>query len=617
MRGQGKRWRKYEVTDYQKNALQFLKPPEDLNVSEWAGKYRILDAKTSAAPGPWKNSKTPYLQEIMDTLSNYEIEETVFCKPTQIGGSESLLNMAGYIIDQDAAPTMVVYPTDTLAKWTSENRIKPMLELSPALRKKWDENGSSQLELQFRDMYLVLAGSNSPSSLASRPIKYLFLDEVDKYPGASNREADPISLARERTKTFPNRKIFQTSTPTLKSGHIWSALESCDVVKHYFVPCPHCGEEIEFIMQHLKFPGEEDMSYADRAELAVYKCQKCGGIIEDRHKPGMLRGGRWKIVETNTKYARKIGYWINTLYSPFVRWAEIAKEFLTSKDDPEKLQNFVNSWLAEPWEDTKIRTSADLVLDRQTDLPELWLPPWTKLLTAGVDVQETSLYWSIRAWGDYLTSQNIAHGQARSLQEIEDIMCKEYSFPSGDTRLVDLCLIDSGDQTDVIYEFCVGREDWVLPVKGSSKDGMLSNYKISKINRVDSRAYGMQLVIIDTGKYKDSIAARMHRENGRGSWMVYSGCDREYAEQVTAEHKIKVRRNGRTVERWVTKKTHSDNHYLDTEVYTYAAADMCGARALHLTSIEEQKPQKQQTLPEQISPEEDWISKNELEDWRV
>ena len=153
---------------------------------------------------------------------------------------------------------------------------------------------------------------------------------------------------------------------------------------------------------------------------------------------------------------------------------------------------------------------------------------------------------------------------------------------------------DSDSQTDDVYEFCVGREDWCLPVKGSSKD-MISNFKISKVNMTTSKAYGSQLVIVDPGKYKDSIAARMHRNNGTGSWMVYKGCDMEYAEQVTAEHKVSVRRGGRTVQRWVQKVSHGDNHFLDAEVYAFAAADMMGVRRLHL--------------------EEQWISDNDIQGW--
>ena len=196
-------YRRYEVTEYQKEALKFLQPPEDITVSEWADKYRVLDAKTSAMPGPWRTEHTPYLKGIMDEFNNYETEEIVYVKPTQVGGTECLQNMVGYIVQQDPAPTMLVYPTDTLAKSISENRLQPMFKAAPELRKRFDENSQLQ-ELQFDGMYLTLAGSNSPSSLASKAIRFLFLDEVDKYPGASKKEADPVSLARERTKTFHN-----------------------------------------------------------------------------------------------------------------------------------------------------------------------------------------------------------------------------------------------------------------------------------------------------------------------------------------------------------------------------------------------------------------------------
>ena len=90
----------------------------------------------------------------------------------------------------------------------------------------------------------------------------------------------------------------------------------------------------------------------------------------------------------------------------------------------------------------------------------------------------------------------------------------------------------------------------------------------------------MPLVKVDGGKYKDMIAGRLHRPNGQGSWMVYKDCDREYAEQVTAEHKIMVKKGGRLVPRWVPKTTHADNHYLDAEVYAFAAADYLGVRLL-------------------------------------
>lgn len=595
------RRKKIKVTKYQWEALQFLSPPEQLTVSEWAEKYRMLDSKSSAMPGPWSNDVTPYLTGVMDEFNNYETEKIIFVKPTQIGGTEALQNMIGYIVMQDPAPTMIVYPTDTLAKSVSENRLQPMLKATPEIAKKFDEN-SSLLELQFDGMYLSLAGSNSPSGLASKPIRFLMMDEVDKYPGASSKEADPIKLATERTKTFHNKKIYITSTPTLKTGHIWKEKEGADIEKHYFVPCPHCGEFIEFKFQNIRFPDDEGMSYADRAEFATYVCQECGCVITDNDKHNMLKLGEWRVVHHRTKYVRNVAFWINTLYSPFVRWSDIAKEFLSTKDDPEDFQNFVNSWLAEPWEDTKLKTSAELVLERQTELPSYMLPKWTKLLTAGVDVQENSLYWTIRAWGNYLTSQNIAHGQALSFEEIDRVMNAQYMTEDGDPMVVNLCLIDSGDQTDMVYDFCAYHSDYALPVKGSSH-AQLSHYKLSKVNKADSKAYGMQLVLVDGGKYKDMIAGRMRRPNGRGSWMVYNGCDMEYATQVTAEHKVNVKTPSGTKQVWQPKHSHSDNHYLDAEVYSLAAADVLGVRTLHLSEETDVKPV--QNEPE--TPEEQWI----------
>ena len=604
------RFRKYPVSQYQKDALAYLRPPEDISVSEWAEKYRVLDSKSSALPGPWRNEKTPYLVGVMDEFCNFDTEEIVFVKPTQVGGTECLQNMLGWVIQQDPSPTMVVYPSDILAESISANRIQPMIRASAPLRKRWKESESSRLELQFDGMYMNLVGSNSPANLASKAIKFLFLDEVDKYPGASKKEADPISLARERTKTFHNRKIFITSTPTLKSGHIWQAMEQADIVKHFFVPCPHCGKYIELKWSQITFPNEPGMSYADRAEFANYVCQECGCIITDRDKPQMLRFGEWRTVQERTKYARKVAFWINTIYSPFTRFSEIVKEFLNSKDDPEAFQNFTNSWLAEPWEDTKLKTNADLVLERQTDLPEFTVPNWAKKLTAGVDVQENCIYWTIRAWGNYLTSQNIAHGQAFSFGEMERVMNLQYTKEDGTPMVVELALIDSGDNTDLVYDFCASNSDWALPSKGSSHP-QTSHFKLSKVNKTDSRAYGMNLVLVDTGKYKDMIAGRMKKENGTGSWMVYQGCDREYAEQVTAEHKVNVRSGKRTTQEWVLKSSHADNHYLDTEVYAMCAADILGARNMHLDEIEVEPRKEVKAATPAPTPEESWIGTND------
>lgn len=598
--------RKFRCPQYIRDALRYLKPPENLTVSEWAEKYRLLDSKTSAMPGPWRNRKTPYLVGIMDEILNYETEEVIFCKCTQVGGSEAMLNMIGYIIQQDPAPTMVVYPTDKLAESISDNRLTPMLKSSPTLSELYREYQSQKLELQFSGMYLSLVGSNSPSSLASKAIKYLMLDEVDKYPSSTKKEADPIALARERTKTFANRKIYMTSTPTVREGHIWKALENADIEKHYFVPCPHCGEMIELKFDNIRWPEKEGMTSTERADMAVYACQECGSVINDYHKDRMLREGEWRVVRQNTTNKKKVAFWINTLYSPFVRFSEIALEFMNSKDDPERLQNFRNSWLAEPWEDMATRTDEDMVLERMTDVPELIVPDWAKMLTGGVDVQKNSLYFTIRAWGDYITSQVISYGHVSGFADIDRVMNLTYRNTAGDPFVVQLCLIDSGYEADATYEYCITNSEWAMPVKGSNTQ-MTSHYKLSEVNRPGHKADGIQLIITDGDKYKDMIASRMHKPNGTGSWMVHAGTEMEYARQVTAEHKINTRSGGKVVQKWVPKTQHIDNHYLDCEVYAMAAADIIGVRTLHLMDQEEQRPVNQ----EAETPEENWINLNE------
>lgn len=607
-----RRIRKYELKAYQAEALQQLLPPEDVNVSEWAEKYRVLDSMTSAIPGPWRNAKTPYLVGVMDELNSYDTEEIIFCKPTQVGGTEALLNMLCWLIRQDPSPAMVVYPTDDIADSVSEKRIQPMIEANRAIRGLYHKNESSKRELLFDGMYLSLAGSNSPSELASKAIKYLFLDEVDKYPGSSKTEADPISLAVERTKTFQGRKIYMTSTPTVSTGHIWKALQDADVEKHYFIPCPHCGCEIELKFQQLKFPSGDGLTDQDRADMAYYECQECGAKITDQDKEQMLQYGEWKAVRQNGDYHKRVAFWINTLYSPFVTFSEVVKKFLDSKDDPDKFQNFTNSWLAEPWEDTALKTTADTILQRQTDIPEFTVPEWARFLTGGVDVQESCLYWTIRAWGPYITSQNIAHGQAMSFQDIETIMNTPYQRENGEQMIVSLCLVDSGYDADSTYDFCALNPDWALPCKGSSNP-MLSHFKLSKVNRQGQKFDGMNLCLVDGDKYKDMIAGRMKKPNGRGSWMVYDGCDREYAEQVAAEHKVNIKQGGRTVQRWKPKHSHIDNHYLDCEVYALAAADILGVRTLHLQENPEQQKKQEDSTDDfnEKAPEEQWIKKYE------
>lgn len=609
--GRSQRSRKKTANLFRRVIQRTLAKSEELTVSQWAEKYRILDDSSNLS-GRWSNDVTPYLVGIMNTINDDYIREVYFCKGSQVGGTEVLINMLMYIIDKAPAPTMIVYPSDDLAADISKEKLIPAFRLVPQIKGIFLENQSKELKLKFKTMVLHLRGAGSPSKLASKAIKYLFFDEIDKMGGASQKEASPYSLAMERIKTYKAQsKVYACSTPTLSTNYIWKLHNEADEIRHYYVPCPHCSEMIELLWKQIKFDEDEDraLSPYDRAKTAVYICQKCGCVIENKDKPRMLREGEWRTIQKRgIGRAKKVGFWLSSLYSIFLTWSDIAEEFLKSKDDPEALQNFVNSWLAEPWEDTKLKTSKDLVMERQTTLPTMIAPSWAKLLTGGVDVQEGSLYYTVRAWGDFMTSQNIAHGQVMSFQDIEQVMNLEWEKEDGSRMIVNLALLDSGFQPDDTYEFCLTNSDWAMPCKGSSNP-MQTHYRISQINKPGTKVDGIRLVLVDGSKYKDNIAARMRRENGTGSWMVYKGCDEDYADQVTSEHKISIRKgNGKTVQNWVQKKSHGDNHYLDAEVYAMAAADILGVRSLHL---QQEQGEAQQTAQMQHAPEEQWIEAND------
>lgn len=582
-----------EWPEWIKSALQVLRPPEKLTVSEWADKHRILDSKTSAEPGPWSTDRTPYLRGIMDAFTDPRIEEIIFVKPTQVGGTESLNNMFGYVVAQDPNPALIVYPMLELAEFTSKNRLQPMMQLSPTLSDRYKVEDSKVLELQFDGMYAVIAGANSPASLSSRAIRYLFMDEVDKYPKSAGKEADPRALARERTKTFTyNKKIMQTSTPTLKSGPIWQAWLGADAKFQYYIPCPHCGQYYTFKFKQIKFDKSRD---ADEIKsTAYYECENCQGVIRDSHKPTMLRNGEWRAPDGSTRPKRKTGFWMNAIYSPWVRFGDIAAEFISSKRaGPEELMNFINSWLAEPWENTQIKMNSDKVLEKKGGYDEGIVPDRTILLTGGVDVQKDRFYYTIRAWGEGMTSYNIRHGVVETWTQVEDVMNISYCSRDGTEYFVNLCAVDSGYNADETYDFCANNAEWAVSIKGSNTP-LPTKYRHTKIDREERGVYGISLYHVDGNYYKDFIAGRLARNSDEvGGWFVYENTDEDYAEQVTAEEKV-IEKNGRkNVEVWRPKTAHADNHYLDCEVYAAFAADCLGIRYMRY-----EEPEKPETTSE-------------------
>ncbi|MEZ7539458.1 phage terminase large subunit family protein [Veillonella rogosae] len=567
--------------DWFPEELEAFKPPERYTVSEWADNFRVL-TNISAEPGRWRTNRTPYLKEPMDKFTDPLIEQIVLCFGAQLGKTETELNMIGYALDQTQSPVMMVYPTDAIAKFASDKRVQPMIKSVKSISDNFDEN-SKLLELDFNNgNYMVLVGANSPSSLSSRSIKYLFFDEIDKYPAFSGKEADPIKLAKERTKTFVDKKIVMVSTPTVESGNIWQALMNANERRQYYVPCPHCGVSQTLKFKQIKWPDEHNDNADMIRDTAYYECEHCGGHIYDKHKMEMLRHGTWVAVNASQSKVRSISYHLSSIYSPWVTFGDVAYEFKTSKGTPASLMNFINSWLAEPWRSAKTKSTQNMQFTEST-YPSGVVPDKAVLLIASVDVQLDHFWWEVRAYAPGVKSYLIDYGQASTWDDLEEIIIhREYPSEFGEPRQIMKAGIDSGFRTDEVYQFCSRFPEVCIPLKGSSNHTtMTAPYTMTSLEK--GVVGGLKLYVLNTDYWKDFIFARMVRAiNEDGTIHLYKDCPQEYSDHLRSEEKQEHRnvKTGAVTVQWKPLTSHPVNHLLDTCTYNAAVADIAGVKYL-------------------------------------
>jgi phage terminase large subunit GpA-like protein len=612
--------------------------PNELMVSEWADRYRKLDPMVSSEPGQWRTNRTPYLRGIMDAFNNPLIEKITIMSSTQVGKTESWLNMLAYIIDQDPASVLVVMPRELDAKYISKGRIRPMIRSSPELNQHTtrDPDDITRLEIKLDRMYIYFAGANSPAALSSKPVRYLLMDETDKYPKFSGEEADPIKLATERTHNYWNRKIIACSTPTIKDGYIFREYGYSDK-RSYYVPCPHCGgyQVLEF-EHHVKFPKEErDPERIRQERLAWYECDYCKERITDLMKQGMLLRGVWvpAAVKLDSKGSlpKKInfpqvshaGFHLNALYSPWLTFSDVAAEFLDSHERPELLMNFVNSWLAQIWEEKVEETKPEKLKRLCGSHQKGMVPDGGIVLTGGVDAQKEHFFLTIRAWGVHQESWLVLEDQVQTWEEIEDRII-EASYPSEVPGIapfrVRLTCIDTGYRTDEVYEFCRKYKQLTRAIKG--KDQLTGvPYKVSTIEKFPNGRTipgGLLLWLLDTTYFKDKISRLVHTEDAPQRWHLFNDPSENYFKWFCGEHKVLKRdkKRGQAHEVWQPVSSHAQSHSWDAEIYSAAAAEMLRLFALK----EEDKPTPQasadiqqeegQKRPSWIPQKKGWIKYN-------
>lgn len=562
-------------------AAKGLMPDPVLTVSSWADSYRMLSSKDSSEPGRYRTSRTPYLQDIMDDLSNESAtERVVFLAGAQVGKSVCGLNWIGYVIDVAPGPMLCVQPTVDIAKRFSKQRLDPMIEETAPLRAKISapksrDADNTQMSKGFPGGLIMLAGANSASGLRSMPIRYLFCDEIDAYPSDLDDEGSPLALAEKRTTTFTRRKIFLCSTPTIKDASLIEAEFKRGDQRYYNVPCPHCNEHQPLVWKNLKW--EEG-----KPETARYACQHCGTLIEERYKTNMLTQGKW--VATAKGDGKTHSYHLNSLYSPlgWKSWADIVREFLSAKDDPAALKTWVNTVLGETWEENYSAVLDPLnLMGRAMPFDIDAVPTQVLAITMGVDVQDDRLAVSIYGWGAtedvfVLYHQEIS-GDPSAPQlwdELDALRMRQFKRTDGKRLQVLMCAVDSGGHyTQTVYDYCRQRRGDVIAIKGQSQSGKPI---ISKPSKVDFKANGriikngVELYPVGTDTAKTTIYQRLRKTEGYGVWHFSKTLSAEFYNQLTAEKQIIKYVQGMPKRQWV-KKDSARNEALDTAVYAYAA----------------------------------------------
>lgn len=517
----------------------------------------------------------------MDAVNDPLVREIVVMKSAQIGWTEILGNVVGFHIDRDPAPILLIQPTLEMAEAWSKDRLAPMVRDTPALRGKIQDarsrdSGNTMLHKRYPGGHITVAGANSPAGLASRPIRIVLCDEVDRYPLSAGTEGDPISLARKRSTTFWNRKILMGSTPTVKGeSRIERAFEASDK-RYFFVPCPHCQT-----MDRLRW---EQVKWAEgEARKAFYACPHCGGVIEDRDKGPMLAAGEWRATAESDGIA---GFAINELYSPWVSFGDTAAAFIEAKKSPETLQTWVNTALGETWVERGDAPTGERVLALRRDYKSREVPEGVLVLTAGVDVQKDRLVYVVRGFGHHMASWLIEFGelwgdtdQPEVWQRLADLI----ETPIGE-RSIKVALVDSGFRAPDVYEFC-RRHPVAKPSKGH--DELALPVRMSKIDVTAKGGvikYGLPLWHVWASYFKGVVHGRIDWPADQpGAWHLPSDVSEEYARQVVAESKITLP-SGKVV--W--KRHDRENHALDCDVLTCAAARILGVDRLRPPAVESQ-----------------------------
>jgi phage terminase large subunit GpA-like protein len=559
-----------------------LKPPEKITVSQWADKYRKLPAESSAEPGQWKTSKTPYLKKIMDSISDDKVRKVVIMSSAQIGKSEVILNTLGYYSDIDPSSILMVQPTVDMGKDFSKERITPMIRDTPALNKvmgkeKIKNSKDTILKKYFPGGFIAIVGANSPVGLASRPIKILEADEIDRWPESAGNEGDPLAIVEKRTTTYPysHKKIY-TSTPTIDGISRIQHEYNLGSMEQWRLPCPSCDNYQNIIWANIVFKLDKDTKKLTDEDILLV-CTACGELNNEYlWKSGI---GKWFPQAENEEIK---SFHLNSLVSPWKTWRQVVEAFLSSKNDPEMLKVWTNTELGEVWvEDGE--TIDDNELSRRREYYNCIVPDDVLVITCGVDVQDDRFELEVVGFGIGKVSWGIEYKTIygdTSMQEtwnrLDQHLSTMYPYEDGKTLRIERTAIDSGGhRTTECYKFCKTREHrGIYAIKGKGGAGIHIIHSVSK-----TKKEGNTLFIIGTDAGKSMLFSRLAITDDKKAGYCHFPAETEknyiddYFKGLTSETKRTTMKQGRVKIMWV-KKNGVKNEPLDCRIYAMAALEI-------------------------------------------
>ena len=588
------------MDDLQRDLLEFLRglyrPAPRQTVVQWAEANLKLTSRQTEHPGPYSTSVRPYVREPLECWKDSGVVEMTLCWGSQTSKTTTLMAGLAWLIDTEPSPALWLMPTENLARSFSKSRWMPMLEDCPAIVAHFpsDKDKLTHLEQHFDRSTLTFVGSNSAANLASRPVRVLVADEVDKFAQASETEADALDLAEQRLKAFSSSKLFLTSTPTTTEGRIWQRFLRGDQ-RRYYLPCPHCKVPIRLEWRQVKWDETAKMEdgkwdFGRVRASARYECQLCKGAMTDAQKVAGLRHGQW-IAENKGALPGVRSYHLSSLYSPDRKctWGHLAVQFIESQESLIGLQGFINGNLAEPWENQAApRQREELIVAGTEGLAEKAI----KFLTVDCQASSPHFWFVIRAWNEDGSSRAIDAGP---LDTWHDVREKQGQHGVQDVHVV----IDSGYDAPSVYSECLrwgrffprtGRVPlWVgwMPAKGmprkgwrNPKTGVEDPFFLRGIDpRVGDNAgrqgkLELKLLEFGTDVTKD-ILERLRKGKTATRWEVADNvASPEYWRHLDCEQKVARMSSatGRTTWTWLPRSSKWPNHLADCEVMQVAAA---------------------------------------------